>query len=75
MPIYVYETTDETKPRRQFEVKQSMKDAPLKNDPETGEPVARVISGGFGFMEKGAAKAPAPARSGHRCGGGGCGCH
>ena len=50
MPTYVYETAGK-KPRR-FEVKQGMNDAPLTHDPETGEPVRRVISGGFGFMEK-----------------------
>jgi predicted nucleic acid-binding Zn ribbon protein len=72
MPIYVYETTGE-KPRR-FEVKQSMKDAPLSRDPETGEPVRRVISGGYGFIEKGKSS-PAPAGRGPCCGGGGCGCH
>jgi len=75
MPIYVYETTDGEKPKRRFEIKQSMKDAPLRVDPETGRPVTRVISGGFGFLEKGAGKsAPAPS-GGHRCGPGGCGCH
>ena len=75
MPIYVYETTGKSKPVRRFEVKQSMKDEPLKHDPATGEPVRRVISGGYGIIEKGAAKSPAPVKSGHRCGGGGCGCH
>jgi len=73
MPIYVYETTG--KKKRSFEVKQCMNDAPLTHDPETGEPVKRVISGGYGFMQKGKAK-PATARpAGHCCGGGGCGCH
>ena len=38
MPIYVYETTDTSKPIRRFEVKQSMKDEPLRVDPKTGEP-------------------------------------
>ena len=37
MPTYVYETTDPTKPVRRFEVRQSMKDEPLRVDPETGE--------------------------------------
>lgn len=49
MPTYVYETIPEragTEPRR-FEVRQSMLDAPLTRDPETGEPVRRVISGGL----------------------------
>lgn len=71
MPTYVYETTGK-KPRR-FEVKQGMNDAPLTHDPETGEPVKRLISGGFGFIEKkkGAALSKAPAGA---CGPG-CGCH
>jgi hypothetical protein len=48
MPTYVYETTIPTKPLRRFEVKQSMRDEPLRVDPETGESVRRVISGGYG---------------------------
>ncbi len=46
MPLYVYETTDKG-PRRVFELRQSMKDEPLREDPETGRPVRRVISGGL----------------------------
>ena len=53
MPIYVYETTDPAKPVRRFELKQAMRDEPLKEDPETGEPVRRVISGGYGVSVKG----------------------
>ncbi|MEA3188396.1 MAG: hypothetical protein QOD99_2226 [Chthoniobacter sp.] len=71
MPTYVYETTGAKK--RQFEVRQSMTDAPLTRDPETGEPVHRVISGGYGIMQKGTGKAAAPRQ--HGCGSGGCGCH
>ncbi len=71
MPTYVYETQGAKK--RQFEVRQSMNDAALTHDPETGEPVRRVISGGSGIMLKGGSEA-APA-GGHTCGGGGCGCH
>jgi predicted nucleic acid-binding Zn ribbon protein len=47
MPTYVYETTDPTKPIRNFEVKQSVHDDPLLRDPQTGEPVRRVISLGY----------------------------
>jgi len=72
MPIYVYETTDTSKPLRRFEVTQSMKDEPLRSDPQTGEPVRRVISGGMGVMVPGSASAPRP--SGGGCGAG-CGCH
>lgn len=72
MPIYVYETTGKTK--RRFEVQQSMKDAPLKHDPATGEPVQRVITGGYGFIGKGSGK-PAPSSSSGGSCGSGCGCH
>jgi hypothetical protein len=49
-----------------------MKDAPLTRHPDTGEPVRRVISGGFGYMEK------AGPRAVPMTGGGcqpGCACH
>jgi predicted nucleic acid-binding Zn ribbon protein len=72
MPIYVYETTDPSKPSRRFEVKQSMHDEPLRTDPETGEPVRRVITGGYGVMKSGGAPSPTPGSGG--CGPG-CGCH
>jgi hypothetical protein len=72
---YVYETI----PRRdgeasiRFEVVQSMKDAPLTRHPDTGEPVRRVISGGFGYMEKAGPKsATAPAAAPCMPG---CACH
>lgn len=71
MTTYVYETVpqrpDET-PRR-FEVRQSMHDAALTRDPETGEPVRRVIAGGYGVITQKAAP-PAP-----HCCGAQCGCH
>ncbi len=70
MPTYVYETVDSAKPARRFEIQQSMKEAPLQKDPETGEPVRRVISGGLGVMVGGKASPP---KSGG-CGSG-CGCH
>jgi predicted nucleic acid-binding Zn ribbon protein len=58
MPIYVYETTDPTKPVRRFEVKQSIRDEPLQVDPETGEAVRRVISGGYGVLVRGGSRGP-----------------
>ncbi len=82
MPTYVYETIP-SKPgqnARRFEVKQSMKDAALDRDPETGLPVRRVISGGFAPMTSGSDAAdcgtgacamPTPPR--HSCGSM-CGC-
>jgi len=54
MPTYVYETIPEEEAGEaiRFEVKQSMTDEPLKMHPETGQPVKRVISGGFGYLRK-----------------------
>jgi len=75
MPIYVYETTDSSKPIRRFEYKQSMKDEPLRVDPETGEPVRRVISGGYGVhVAGGSTSSSASSVTSHGCGSG-CGCH
>ncbi len=76
MATYIYETVsaDPEKPRRRFEVRQSMKDAPLTRDPDTGEPVRRVITGGYGFVGGSKAEsAPAHAHGGG-CGHGSCGC-
>jgi hypothetical protein len=75
MATYVYETIPQREgeePRR-FEVVQSMNDAPLTRDPETGAPVRRVISGGFGLMGVSAEKranvvsSPAPCAPGCAC--------
>jgi len=55
MATYLYETIP-SKPGEEpvtFEVVQSMRDAPLTTHPETGIPVRRVITGGFGFVSKG----------------------
>ncbi len=50
MPTYEYETISaDPKKVRRFEVQQRMSEAPLTKDPETGEAVQRVISGGLGF--------------------------
>jgi len=74
MPIYVYETTDPSKPIRRFEVKQSMKDGPLKGDAKTGEAVRRVICGGYGVHVAGGSIGPSVGSVGsHGCGPG-CGC-
>ena len=63
MATYLYETIP-GKPGEEpvtFEVQQSMRDAPLTKHPETGLPVRRVITGGFGFVSKGGS-APAHQR-------------
>lgn len=72
MPTYVYETLPQKRGEtpQQFERQQSMKDAPLTTHPETGAPVRRVISGGYGFS--GSSKPSSG--GGHSCGNG-CGCH
>ncbi len=51
MPTYVYEITpiNESEEPRRFEVFQRMSDEPLTEDPLTGEPVRRIISGGIGL--------------------------
>lgn len=52
MTTYVYETIPVKageKPRY-HEIKQSMNAAALKKHPETGEPIRRVVLGGFGTL-------------------------
>lgn len=68
MTTYVYETIPQTPGEKPvyFEVKQSMQDAPLATHPENGQPVRRVILGGYGVLKSGGAPAPKPE--------GGCGC-
>ena len=80
MPIYVYETipTVPDQPVRRFEMKQSMSEPALSKDPQTGAPVQRLISGGFGLMVKGSGAADGVSGSettprSHSCGTG-CGC-
>jgi predicted nucleic acid-binding Zn ribbon protein len=58
VPIYIYETTDSTKPIRNFEVKQSVHDDPLRSDPETGEAARRVISAGYNLLIRGKSVGP-----------------
>ena len=52
MPTYVYETVcpEGTEPVR-FEVKQSMLEPALTAHPDTGVPVRRVITGGYGYVK------------------------
>ena len=49
MPTYVYRREDGTT----FEAFQRISDPALAEDPETGKPVTRVISGGAGLQFKG----------------------
>jgi predicted nucleic acid-binding Zn ribbon protein len=76
MATYVYETIprqDGEVPRR-FEVVQGMKDSPLSRHPDTGEPVRRVISGGYGIMSK-PQSSPGPAAAPATHCAPGCACH
>lgn len=54
MPTYIYQTIPQNNEEpEQFEVTQSMNDAPLTKHPTTGKPVRRVITGGYGFSMHG----------------------
>jgi predicted nucleic acid-binding Zn ribbon protein len=75
MTTYVYETITAKageKPRY-FEIKQNMNAAPLKKHPETGEPIRRVVLGGFGVLSSG--KSGGESSSGSSGCGPACGCH
>jgi predicted nucleic acid-binding Zn ribbon protein len=58
VPTYIYETTDPTKPLRNFEIEQSVHDAPLRADPKTGEAARRIISAGYGILVRGKSTGP-----------------
>jgi len=76
MATYVYETipSENGEPPRRFEVVQSMKDRPLVRHPDTGEPVKRVILGGFGVMTTAGKNQPISAPAVGACAAG-CACH
>ncbi|WP_043588759.1 FmdB family zinc ribbon protein [Geminisphaera colitermitum] len=90
MATYIYETIPQTPTEavETFEAIQSMNDRPLTHHPETGRPVRRVITGGFGFYgvtrvttspppprcERADECAAAAAESGGHCCSAGCGC-
>ena len=76
MATYVYETipSQDGEPPRRFEVWQSMKDNPLTRHPDTGEPVKRVISGGYGLMTSVPKNQSGPAPAVASCSPG-CACH
>ena len=76
MTTYVYETIPQKageRPRYQ-EIKQSMSDAPLTHHPETGEPIRRVVLGGFGVLSSGKSGSQTPSPGSSGCGPA-CGCH
>ena len=66
MTTYVYEPIHQPgggKPRY-YEIRQKMDDQPLTKHPETGEPIRRVVLGGFGTLSS----------RGSADSGSGCGC-
>jgi len=64
---YLYETIParEGDPVKHYEIKQAASEAPLSKHPENGEPIRRVILGGWGVFT---GKSTSGASSG------GCGC-
>jgi predicted nucleic acid-binding Zn ribbon protein len=73
MTTYVYETIPQksgVKPRY-FEIKQSMNDKPLTKHPDSGEPIRRVVLGGYGVLSS-SQKKSSPDNGGSCCGGTGC---
>ena len=72
MPTYLYETIPASccEEPKHYEIQQSMNDAPLTHHPETGEPLKRIILGGYGVMKSGAA--PESSGGGSCCGPSGC---
>ena len=68
MTTYVYETIParEGEEPERFEIRQAMTDDPLKKHPDTGVPIRRVITGGFGYLATGdgAATPPSPVGGG-----------
>ena len=53
MPTYIYETIpqDAGESPVRFEVRQGMNDPKLTEQPETGKPVRRLVSGGFVLLK------------------------
>jgi predicted nucleic acid-binding Zn ribbon protein len=77
MTTYVYETIPAKagdKPRY-FEIKQSMNEKPLTQHPETGEPIRRVVLGGFGLLSSEKRRGSSSQSTGENCCGPSCGCH
>lgn len=71
---YLYETlpTDPGVEVRRYEIEQAIQDAALTRHPETGEPIRRVILGGWGLPGQKSVGSPASSDSGCGCGPHGC---
>ena len=72
MTTYIYETIPQNDGEavKHYEIKQSMADRALTRHPETGDPIRRVILGGYGVLKSGG-ETEAPSSS---CGCGPDGC-
>jgi hypothetical protein len=66
---YVYETIPPSRGDKPlyYEIKQNMNDQPLMNHPDTGEPIRRVVLGGFGTLSS---RVPVGSTSDEGCCGG-----
>jgi predicted nucleic acid-binding Zn ribbon protein len=75
MATYVYETIPQRPDESpfQFEVVQSMKAPPLAKHPDTGQPVRRVVMGGYGLISA-RGKSPSTSAQVAACSLG-CACH
>ncbi len=62
MLTYVYETLPRAgKAARRYEIQQSIKDAPLKKHPKTGEPIRRcIVLGSDPFVRAATIERPEP---------------
>ena len=71
---YLYETipAHEDGEIKHYEIKQSANDAPLTTHPETGEPIRRVILGGWGLLMTKPPSTGAGSQGSCGCGPGGC---
>jgi hypothetical protein len=71
---YLYETIParEGGKVKQFEIKQSANDVPLTKHPETGEPIRRVILGGWGLVTSKPSSSGDSSQGGCGCGPSGC---
>ena len=58
MATYTYETIPKNAADRpvRLEIQQGMNDKACTTHPETGEPIRRVITGGFGYTRKSVGK-------------------
>jgi len=75
MPTYVYETIPAragVKPK-QIEIRQSIKDSALTKHPESGAPIRRVITGGYGLVTASSGSGGHTHTNSCGCGAGGCG--